>query len=318
MHALIAILILVFAGLTWSGEPDKKQTGWGNEQTQTKQNGSQSSPFFIGGEVTTKKDRSETEEERQEKQEKSHFDKALVKYTFWIAAFTLLLFVAAAVQAGLFVWQLRLIQRGAKDAETVARAAQASAEAAKTSADAIMLSERAYVRISAQSPGVSFAETSLKDGGEKVKMALVSCSFAITNHGSTPATVTSCAVVFDVLPKDMKPNRVPDYSKATNSTMKGAFLVKDEVTHWISDRDRGELQDGLAIQAGDKALYVYGYVDYIDVFGVKHRGGFGLRYETSRDQLADLNMVYMVNRAYDYDRQRKPGEGNDWGDQPPS
>src|SRR4051812_7499080 len=41
--------------------------------------------------------------------------------------FTLLLFVAVGIQAGLFIWQLKLIARGAEDAKTAADAAQVSA-----------------------------------------------------------------------------------------------------------------------------------------------------------------------------------------------
>ena len=62
-------------------------------------------------------------------------DAALVKYTALLALFTALLFVSAAIQAGLFVWQLILIRQGTRDAKDVALAAQASAQAAKESTD---------------------------------------------------------------------------------------------------------------------------------------------------------------------------------------
>jgi hypothetical protein len=58
--------------------------------------------------------------------------------------FTLLLFVAVGIQAALFVWQLKLIARGADDAKAAAEAAKASTDIAQRS---LVETQRAWVKI---------------------------------------------------------------------------------------------------------------------------------------------------------------------------
>ena len=81
---------------------------------------------------------------------------------------------------------------------------------------------------------------------------------------------------------------------------------------------------------GGMAIYVIGYVDYIDRFGIRHRCGYGRRYEPAIDdktspayytetgefRLEDYekrsNLPFILQAGYNYDRERKKNEGKDW------
>jgi hypothetical protein len=66
-------------------------------------------------------------------------------------------------------------------------------------------------------------------------------------------------------------------------------------------------------------LNLYGYVDYIDAFGNRHRGGFGQNYylpydsrknyESDEAFTARSNLTFLMQDGYNYDRQRKDNEG---------
>ena len=88
--------------------------------------------------------------------------------------------------------------------------------------------------------------------------------------------------------------------------------------HWDDTVTPADLED---IRAGRKFLYVFGYVDYRDLFGVRHRGGYARRYEPLVDKAEPNNpnrnnLVFADEPRYDYDRERKRGEGNDWDERP--
>jgi hypothetical protein len=76
-------------------------------------------------------------------------------------------------------------------------------------------------------------------------------------------------------------------------------------------------------------LYAIGYVDYIDKFGERHRSGYAHVYNPSLDNFnywsedtdpttaakawaERLNLSFVTQPNYSYDRKRKKGEGKDW------
>ena len=63
------------------------------------------------------------------------------------------------------------------------------------------------------------------------------------------------------------------------------------------------------MDAGTQRLIVYGYVDYIDQFGQRHRAGFGRQYHPSA---TTNNMVFPDTGPFNYDCERQVGEGIDW------
>jgi hypothetical protein len=66
-----------------------------------------------------------------------------------------------------------------------------------------------------------------------------------------------------------------------------------------------------AVLAGTKTLYFVGYVDYIDAFNGRHRGGYARVY--SQNEKTN-NLVFVTSSAYNYDNSRPEGVGRDWGE----
>jgi hypothetical protein len=101
--------------------------------------------------LPTSKTTNEAEAERKERDERAGAEQGLTTYTrdLWLATGALAL--VAAVQAGLFVWQLILLNRSVADARTAANAANASAEAATLNAHAaqrmLVLAQRPKLRV---------------------------------------------------------------------------------------------------------------------------------------------------------------------------
>jgi hypothetical protein len=114
MHLFPLVLVLVL-GSAWSADPIKPQSYSRTQSTKAEQRGTEKSPVFVKGDVTTKKNEQETKEDAKDREDNTVIDKALVKYTGLAALFTFLLFLAAAFQVGLFVWQLLLINKATKD-----------------------------------------------------------------------------------------------------------------------------------------------------------------------------------------------------------
>src|ERR1700733_15109223 len=157
------------------------------------------------------------------------------------------------------------------------------------------VSERAYVKISPFEPGVKW------DGPEAGGFTT---TLRVKNFGETPAIVTDVISNAFASPKDMIFDEAPPTVRHDFPQETKAFLVKgDEFFQHphteIDDAERAE------VEAGGKFLIVYGYVYYIDKFGVRHRGGFGRRYLPSA---TTNNLIFPDTGPFNYDRVRKPGE----------
>ena len=68
------------------------------------------------------------------------------------------------------------------------------------------------------------------------------------------------------------------------------------------------MQDWAAIQTGTKTLYFVGYVDYVDAFKVRHRGGYARVYD--RHERTN-NLIFVTSSAYNFDVRRPEGVGTD-------
>ena len=72
------------------------------------------------------------------------------------------------------------------------------------------------------------------------------------------------------------------------------------------------------IREGERKLYIFGYVDYVDNFGSHHRGGYAREfsypvYLSAAATHVELdNLLPVTLDGYSYDRERKKGEGDDW------
>ena len=229
----------------------------------------------------------------------------LSEFTRWLVGVTGLMALIAIFQLWMFKRQLNLMEDGARDARNVASAAQCSANAAKASADALMLAERAYVKLSHVTPGLK-----IKEGKSFCEVEI-----EIRNHGRTPATVTDVHIWGKLL-EHGEPLPVP-FQYPPQEQSPSAFLVTQEAFF------KTQVLPLLGIQSEEvicsaKRLWVYGHVDYIDVFGRRYQGGYARIHEPwLGDGLKEPNrnnLVYPIDGRYNYDRLREPGEGNDWGE----
>jgi hypothetical protein len=189
--------------------------------------------------------------------------------------------------------------------------------------------ERAYVSMTHYSPGLvvdAFIGSSSEDAepGDKRNVAV---KVKIQNDGNTPATIT--AHLLQLLFTDQPLPHDPPYQSDSVKVIRmplvqgGHFDFQGFWQILESARQRVHTEEAFN-------LYVLGYVDYIDRFGGHHRSGYGrvwdpfanirnVMYEhtpggithVNSDEIKD-NLPYVTAMAYNYDRERVPGEGNDW------
>jgi hypothetical protein len=170
--------------------------------------------------------------------------------------------------------------------------------------------QRAYVTMSHKAPGIEVQGNS----------GLFYIDISIQNFGQTPAYVTDIVLKPVVIIHNRQLPANPDYS-GIRTVFPKAFLVANEafyLTH-VLRVDPGEID---AVKSLMSDLYVIGYVDYIDKFGDRHRGGYARRYAPLKDQKAGdtppeihakrNNLIFVTQHGYNYDYPRKRGEGEDW------
>jgi hypothetical protein len=185
--------------------------------------------------------------------------------------------------------------------------------------------ERAYVTLKHAPPGVFFDHNVLSDVTVPKGLMTVRVNFTLHNHGHTPAEVTG-VLLQSVFTSDELPS-TPEYEEDTNYRELRTVLVRDETAdvQFLTAVEPSEVEE----LRGALRLYVFGFVDYIDRFGTRHRAGYGRRYdphEDSREAHVDpdsldhdpqrfrdrSNLTHYFTAGYNYDRTRKPGEGADW------
>jgi hypothetical protein len=136
----------------------------------------------------------------------------------------------------------------------------------------------------------------------------------IENFGRTPAEVTDVVLDYIVLPNETPLPIVPKYKRPPEQQPLHALLVAGE-NFTLYPEFMVEKTDKAAVMDSGKTLYFLGYVDYIDKFGQRRRGGYARKYiQTS----ASNNLVFVTQRDYNYDRKRERGQGHDWDKETPS
>ena len=278
MRYLVAALFLLFAAtVAFSQQPPpaKGKSGQPQQPSATDQRGTQQAPFVVKV-LPTPKTNEEAAQEAKERNEKEALDRRITDATDNIAYFSKILAAVAVLQFLALIFQAWILRRTVNTSRA---------------------SERAYVTMSHEAPGVVF-ETE----------GLFYLTIKIKNYGRTPAKVTDALLKPVILPPGEKLPPRPNYIRdRENLESPKAFLVRDDYFIVVEYFDTKE--QILAIQKGTAILYLIGYVDYVDAFDKRHRGGYARKYVLF-DKINNLKLL--PDSAYTYDRERAIGEGNDW------
>ena len=176
------------------------------------------------------------------------------------------------------------------------------------------VTERAYVKLSHMPPGIIW----VRQGG----YCHAVLSFRVKNFGHTPAHVTDAHFEPIFLAQDEKLPDAPEYTLLEGRSVTAAFLVADD--EMVHRADIGILHaQHTAVMDETSRLVIIGYVDYLDKFGIRHRGSYAREYEPGMDQPpANINaapdfakrnnLVIVSERLYNDDRPRSRGEDVDW------
>jgi hypothetical protein len=168
--------------------------------------------------------------------------------------FTFVLVIVGAVQAGLFVWQLRYMRASLGDAKRAALAAQAVAETAKEQVaitkTGIFDLERAYLAVGPTEIKIDFQAK-----------AEVDVTLLIHNTGRTSATIKTVYGEFSLKPPL---GDVPIY-KNGEPVLTDLAIAANEEAVLSPFKFRSKLV---------RSQFFWGYIEYIDIFKHKRRSRF--------------------------------------------
>lgn len=216
-----------------------------------------------------------------------------------VGLFTALLVFVVSVQ---LIWMARQ-ESVLQDSVDVASKAAATALA---QAEALKLSERAYIKMSHDPPGVEFHVTS--EGQSWLTVGL-----SVKNWGKTPTRVVKAVICYRCTPGiEMLPEK-PVYDENAVHAQVQAFLVTNDFTGYVYER-RIPTQQVIDVKEGRSNLWVYGHVEYLDIFDVLHVAGYGTFYVPEYDDPARYgpgqfqkrsNLVFITELTYNYDRKKQ-------------
>jgi cbb3-type cytochrome oxidase subunit 3 len=198
-------------------------------------------------------------------------DDPLATYTLWLAIFTGCLVAVSGVQ-GWFLY------RADKTTRMAANAAAASADALKDSADAADATERARLYVIVQGNFEWLIEYAKQQQQVWQPTQILTNSFEIKylfrNYGKTPAIIKEFSIGTQISPHPFDPvytMMLEAFSEnmiaAGDTTETKSFTVRPPIT----------VGEGSALVNNNAAMWVYGYVEYEDVFGSAHTHRFFLR-----------------------------------------
>lgn len=213
----------------------------------------------------------------QESRDHAANERGLTVATWLLAFGTLFVFGAIAIQAGLFVWQLRLIREESGHTKTAAEAARRSADIAER---ALTENERPWV----------FRDIVTVTWPPYVPRTAVNAWFVSLkwkNVGRSPALLK--AGIFKIANvKDLPPT--PDYSGGSPLSLVAALAQGADYDTQPVGTGAPQPTDGTVIQ------YVfYGRIEYTEMNGKDHASGFAIMLGTHFPAAQDYN-----NDAYNY------------------
>jgi hypothetical protein len=169
--------------------------------------------------------------------------------------------------------------------------------------------ERAYIKMSHRPTGLVFNIPSDEHPHKEDDPRTGKVVIEVSNLGKTPAIITYVGMdYFTLQPLEALP-ALPNYhmGRYEGTKMKAIMYGLDVWTPTFTLPLSAE--EFTSINAETSRLYLLIYADYIDQFGVRHRAGYARRHDPKS---AGNNLDLVTQRDYNYDIQRKPGQGDDW------
>ncbi len=208
---------------------------------------------------------------RKTDDELSRYTGQLAAYTEDLAAYTLVLAALGGGQILIIIAQVVLVWRQEAATKTI---------------------ERAYVKMSHTDPGLIWFDV----GGDFL------LEMKVENFGNTPADVTDVLLRPIVLDAAETLPRSPPYERqGTEESFHTCLVKRDYFLYRRPEPLTTSCHDDII--AGRKVLYVFGYVDYVDKFGQRHRSGYARRYiPYATSQAGGNNLAFVSQPGYNYDR----------------
>lgn len=174
--------------------------------------------------------------------------------TYWLVGATFLLTFVASVQAGLFLYQLRLMRVGMADTKAAADAAKETAEATKS---AMLFGQRAYV-------SANFTPVAVLDLNQHVVAWAVVPVW--TNASPTPTRNMANHISFSAFDGEMPVDwDFPDVWSPGVERTPTRLLIGPQST--VRGQDIViDIQTVREAVAGRKVIYIWGWAAYNDVF----------------------------------------------------
>jgi hypothetical protein len=244
------------AGGISKGQPPKPKADSVHRQAETTTRGSDARPLVV--KVLNPPNRqADSAKHAKESEEKSTSDR-------WLVFFTGLLCLVGGVQAWLFVWQLRLINRSLSDTKNAATAAQKAAD--QTEASVLLAKDTAQRQLRAYVLPVAFTPLSMLPPSP----FMVPYTIRLKNSGLTPAYDVVCdhMVTYAEMPLT-SPLPTPADTKATKTTLAPREDLLQQVPVLAISPEMA-----MRMQAGTHQIYIHGTIRYRDAFNVWHYSNF--------------------------------------------
>jgi hypothetical protein len=234
-------------------------------------------------------------------------DDPVAYFTLWLVAFTGVLAVSTG---GLWIATIGLYRAGERQIAVAKESADAAQRAALTGERALIVVERAFIMIS------DLAVNTIGQHGTIIDYRI---NFNLANSGKTPAKNYTCVANLVVFEGGMPTGfRFPDRTHQ-DLPEKGTTIGPQARTYFHIDFF---IQDAIDVYEGRKKAFVYGWLEYDDIFpdSARHRTEFCMWIEVYADPRQTPQVIYgkappiLTVRAhnhyngYDDDCMYRPGQ----------
>ena len=280
---------------TKSAEGSKTSAANGERKAGEDQRGTEKQPLVVKGMLIVKTD-TEAREEREYRESQTSIGtsiskalKGLENETEKTTSLTLLLFGVAAIQAGLFLWQLILIRNSSRDTKDLAEAARLQSRA--------LVAEKLPIVLWKEFKLVAFdaLDQPVLDPVPPGPVPAISRPvFVFQNTGPTKIVTLYYAMKWEVT-NDLK--KEPHFD---GMMYDGMLLKADQMRAFTTNIPiKFTEEQRQNVESGHAQLWVYGFVYYNDFMDEGHRLGSIAKWDPAR------GFVQVVRENYSYHRHEK-------------